>query len=188
MPTLAWSPYFDPFEGGFTIEVPTGWLVYGGIIRYEIEHPAILLCAEAPDHKTYFQLGTPEPTVYQTPTFGQPEAGRALRYQTGLDYARGYSRRAIAPQYPNLVVTVERERPDLTQGPWAAANPQCPHRGGEVRFTCTRSGEPAEGSAAADNYLVPTLPMFSGLWGIDFFAAMIVPLGRSKQSFHRSGI
>jgi hypothetical protein len=75
MPTLAWSPYFDPFEGGFTIEVPTGWLVDGGIIRYEIEHPAILLCAEAPDHKTYFQLGTPEPTVYQTPTFGQPESG-----------------------------------------------------------------------------------------------------------------
>ena len=57
------------------------------------------------------------------------------------------------------MITGQKARPDLAQGPWTKVNPQAHHDGGEATFTCQMGGAPAQGIVAAATYIyqIPAL-------------------------------
>jgi len=76
-------------------------------------------------------------------------------------------------------VTAQKERPDLTQGPWARANPDARHSGGEVSFTCRRGDTQMFGTVEAETYINPGPANIGGAtWTVDLLAGHFAPPGR----------
>jgi hypothetical protein len=138
----------------------------------------------SPDRRTYLMIGDQALTLFSPPVvtiFGQrmPEGGAVLDYLPGVAFARAYVARQITKLCADVVVTGQRERPDLAQGPWTRFNPQSRHDGGEVTFTCRHGTEEARGVVAADTYITPG----NALWGVDFLAGYITPPGGEDAAY-----
>ena len=52
MSEQGWIGFVDPYERAFSIDVAVGWLVFGGMIRFDPIHPTIYLRADSPDRRT----------------------------------------------------------------------------------------------------------------------------------------
>src|SRR5689334_8754058 len=61
---IEWTKFKDPSEGAFTIEVPAGWEVVGGLKRRSVNQPHPLLGVLSPDHLTKIVFGDPEAIAY----------------------------------------------------------------------------------------------------------------------------
>jgi hypothetical protein len=172
----SWTGFMDPNERGFSTQVPSDWWVSGGLVRHTALDPGIYMRLLSPDRRTYLMIGDPAITLFRpliVTIFAQrmPEGGAVLNYLPGVAFARAYVAREITKLCGNVVVTGQRERPDLAQGPWTRFNPQSRHDGGEVTFTCRHGTEQAHGIVTAATYMTPG----NALWGVDFLAGYITP-------------
>jgi hypothetical protein len=181
--SVQWTSFSDPNEQAFTAEVPAGWTVKGGLVRHTSTDPSILIRMVSPDRRSYLMIGDPGVTLWTTPAhsmFGRGPSGPATRaYLSGAEFARNYVDQSIPSVCANPVVTGQKARPDLAQGPWTKVNPQAHHDGGEATFTCQMGGAPAQGIVAAATYIYQMPGNFGGnLWTADFLAGVVAPPGR----------
>jgi hypothetical protein len=181
MRSLSWTTFVDPFENAFSIAVPVGWRVIGGMLRHSPidQNPCMRLIS--PDMRTTIILGDPQVRLYTTPQrslLGWPspaEGGAVRNYLSGMDFARDYVLGELAKAYDNVVLTGQKPRPDLAQGRHVEFNPTARHDGGEATFTCRQGGEAAVGFIGADTYIYGW-PMQSGvLWGVGFLGGFVAP-------------
>jgi hypothetical protein len=176
-----WTGFTDPNEQAFSMEVPSGWGVTGGLLRHTAIDPSIYLRVLSPDRRTYLLIGDPGITLFSTPVlsvFGQrpPEGATACDYLPGMAFARAYVAQAIATMCRDVTLTGQRERPDLARVPWTQFNPQARHDRGEVTFTCRHGGEQARGTVAAATHIYLTPGNMGGmLWSVDFLGGFIAP-------------
>lgn len=173
-----WTTFSDTREHAFTAEVPEGWQVEGGLFRHTPTDPNVVIRMMSPDHRTYLMVGDQNLTLYATPT-GGPPAPATSRYLPGADFARAYVEHAMPSQCSNVVVTGQKTRPDLAQGPWTKANPQARHDGGEATFTCELGDVPAHGMVAATTYIYVMPGNYGGnLWTADLLAGAVASADR----------
>jgi hypothetical protein len=101
-PALAWTQFEDPFEHAFSVQVPQGWTVRGGLFRmgYSDERP--MVDVQSPDGKIAVRIGDVAVPSYALPNPYHTREGEVYdlgaqaqlivaRYRTGPEFAVLYS-------------------------------------------------------------------------------------------------
>ena len=140
-----WVTFQDPIEKAFTIDVPKGWTVKGGLFRLGYSDYRPMVDLKSPDGQTNIRFGDVSIPTYAVPSqFHSQEGGvvdlgaqtqmTVARYRPGQEYAALYARprfkdacSALAPQAVSGVAPV----PDT---PDEAAVRQS--SGGEAAYSC----------------------------------------------------
>ena len=179
----SWTTFVDPFEHAFTITIPAGWRVTGGLLRHSPIDPNTCMRLVSPDMRTLIILGDPQMGIYLTPQpallgwLSSPPGPIPQRpYLSGVDYARAYVLETLAKTLDAVALIGQKPRPDLAQGRHTQFNPMARHDGGEATFTCQRGGEAAVGFIGVDTYIYGW-PMQGGvLWGVGLLLGFVAPL------------
>ncbi len=157
----------DPRETAFTIEVPAGWKVEGGLIRVSAVDPRGVWAVTSPDGSVKITGGDAQVPVHVVPnhtlafsgfregSWYSPGYGTRMlvrRFVDGASFAREYVAQRAGSVCADLSFTETRNRPDLAAGGSGTSF-------GDVSFTCTQNGRPMRGY-----YLAGT--KFTGMQGI----------------------
>jgi hypothetical protein len=176
---LQWTTYTEPAEQAYTTEVPRGWLVAGSIARRAFIGPALYLRLLSPDKQSFVVLGDPSLSIFTTPSNvglgGRAWQGQVVQpYVASIPFAQEYAMHTLSGLCEKLSIDASRARPDLTAGPWAAANSAARHDAGEVDFHCERNGVSVRGLVEVDNYIYPS-SVGGSIWAVDLLTAYFAP-------------
>ena len=97
---VSWTTFTDPNENAFTVDVPRGWKVVGGVIRKIPLWPSAVVRVLSPDRRSLIALGDPDSVPYHAPI----GAG---------DYVRQFTERAMSGACPGLSIVKVAELPDV---------------------------------------------------------------------------
>jgi hypothetical protein len=99
---MGWTSFLDPFEQAFSVEIPQGWKVHGGLFRmgFSDERPMVDLIS--PDGRINVRLGDVSIPTYTQPNPYHTREGETYdlgaqaqlvvaRYRTGPEFAVMYS-------------------------------------------------------------------------------------------------
>jgi len=121
---VAWQ---DPNEQAFTVEVPEGWKVTGGLIRRNAVDPRGCLQIASPEGDVVISSGDATVPTFTLPGFSQffPEGSdyspgygvvmKVMRYKPGTQFAAEYVQTRVGQPIGNIVITGSRDRPDVAQ-------------------------------------------------------------------------
>jgi hypothetical protein len=197
-PNVNWTQYTDPFEQAFSLQVPQGWTVQGGLFRmgYSDERPMVNL--KSPDGQVEIRFGDVSVPSYTPPNPYHTREGEIYdlgaqaqmvveHYRTGPEYAVMYAHSRFAhqcrnPQAPPSVT--EFSVPDVipVSGDQVSA--------GQIAYVCQTDS----GQKIALTY-VKTVRV-GQIWQVATLVSIMAPSGRlddarsialhSAQSFHLS--
>jgi hypothetical protein len=194
----------DPREHAFSLDVPTGWKVDGGLVRFESvdARPAVVMVS--PDGEIRVTAGDPEIPPFTEPSEGQQAAGSwyspsegvrlmTRRYATGLEFAREYALSRTAAGCSNVNFTEKRDRPDVSGAvdearSRAEAGAAMRMSAGEVAFSCARSGRPSSGYCFAGT-LRTEPPGGAAVWRVEMLYGYLAPserLGEAQAALERA--
>jgi hypothetical protein len=99
---LSWTPFQDPFERAFTVEVPQGWAVRGGLFRMGYSDYRPMVDLTSPDGSINVRIGDISIPTYTAPSQGHSREGEVIdlgaqaqlvvaRYRQGPEFAVRYS-------------------------------------------------------------------------------------------------
>ncbi|MFH0963146.1 MAG: hypothetical protein V2A58_03945 [Planctomycetota bacterium] len=179
---LSYAKWQDPVESAFTVELPKGWKIEGGLIRRSAVDPRVVFRATAPDETAVLFCGDAEVPAFTEPTPtlamagfvegstyspGYGEVWLVARYRTGEEFAREYVSGRIAPLFENLSVTGVKARPDVAQAIQAVygrfgGTPYTQLTCGEATFTCAKGGRALVGYCFAGTQI--TRISGTGIW------------------------
>jgi hypothetical protein len=148
--------WVDPQERSFSVEVPAGWRVEGGVHWLSEIDPQAFVRVQSPDGKVRLFLGDPDLLTRQVPNqwsrmqtgvsegkvFRTPTGGPALlqRFMTGAQYAKAHAAWRVCPQ---PVVVSSKDIPDVSRTLTQAIGEEARKWGatatanaGEIGFTC----------------------------------------------------
>ena len=186
-PGVSFTRFQDPNEGAFTVDVPAGWGVRGGIVRKSTVDVRTYLRMTSPDNRIVIASGDPDIGGFVVPTpptygmgglrEGQPYPGGAFmvsRYLPGPVFARNYVN-AIArlTAASNVQIRDVRERPDLNSRLSGIAQEQI--TAGEASFSCARNGRESAGYVLAGTKI--TTIAGSSMWWVTT-PGLVAPPGR----------
>lgn len=195
---ISWTQYQDPIEHAFTLDVPRGWTVKGGMFRFGYSDARLMVEMRSPDGKVEIQLGDSRVPVYVVPDRlhnreGEPydlgEQGQMViaKYHTGPEFAALYAQIRFHGECRN-------PQPDASAPEFVAPNPAPEEAGvkasstGQITYRCDSDGGPRVAFAyvKTDNY--------GALWAVPAIASYLVPpdevstardiLRHCAQSFH----
>ncbi len=187
-PPLAFVTFVDPKEQAFSVDVPKGWNVRGGLFRFASVDTRPTVELTSPDGKIRVTSGDAQIPTFTVPTQTLAWAGfregswyspgygvnmMLRRYLTGAQFAEEYVRSRVlaAAACSDGQITDRRDRRELAepinqlyQGLGAGVGAVRLDLG-EVRFTCTKNGERWQGYYLAGTLLVNSPA--GGLWHVD---------------------
>jgi len=97
---VSWATFTDPNEDAFTMDVPRGWKVVGGIVRKIPLWPSAVVRVLSPDRRTLIAVGDPDSVPYHAPI-------------AATDYVRRFAERAMSGACPGLSIVNVTELPDV---------------------------------------------------------------------------
>jgi len=191
----SFTRFRDPNEGAFSLDVPTGWRVQGGLIRKSTLDVRPYLSLDSPDGSTLIRGRDPSIGTFITPgqmlsvagltegmtyTPGYGNVWLISRYLPGPQFAQQYaSKLATDTQCSGAHLTAVEQRQDLTKSE-ATGMVQAQTIGGEATFTCTRNGLPCAGKVvAATTILLNSASADRAVWNVDYLASYITPQEQS---------
>ncbi|MGA9061818.1 MAG: hypothetical protein WB341_09150 [Terracidiphilus sp.] len=182
-----WTTFQDPYEKAFTVEVPQGWAVKGGLFRmgYSDERPMIDLTSS--DGKTNVRLGDVAIPSYTVPSPLHPTEGSIVdlgaqaqlviaKYRTGPEFAVLYAHVRFYKTCANPTAdtadvnfTIPDYLPDTSGG---AAQASSQSSTGRIAYTC--------GSGASQNiaFAAVRTTLAGGIWGAPTLGSFIAPTGQ----------
>ena len=166
---LNWVRYTDSAEGAFSIDVPVGWQVQGGMYRFGYFDVRWMMDVRSLDGKVILRIqdanvpgyslpgpGTgPEGTPYSRP---QQLQMMIARYRTGQSYAELYAKH----RFSRFCRTAKPRRPDwvpMTPPAWRD-DPGTEGTDGSVSYDCDTS----DGPRIASVYVHTTLNPTTSIW------------------------
>ena len=184
-PNISFKRFQDPAEDAFTVDVPAGWDVRGGIVRKSSVDVRTYLQMTSPGNEIAIALGDPEIGGFIVPTppvygmgglrEGQMYPGGSAmvsRYLPGPVFARGYipsvARRTGAT---SVQIRDVRERTDLNSRLSGIA--QQVITAGEASFSCTRNGRENAGYVLAGTQINTIAEM--SMWWVTTLVAWVAP-------------
>jgi len=156
----------DPFEKAFTVEVPAGWRVEGGLYRFASVDTRSALTLTSPARHIRITFGDKDLPTFTEPnpmlqwsgfregSLYSPGYGVTMlvkRYIAGPEFVRDYIPLKPARDCANLQFTESRPRPDADQAVnrlysrFATYGVTMEQRSGDASFTCTEDGKPMAG-------------------------------------------
>ncbi len=197
----AWTQFRDPKEGAFTIDVPQGWQVVGGLIRRSINQPHPVIGVLSPDKLTKIVVGDPSAIAYAEPTStlqslgfregqsytpkGEPEI--IMSYHSGQQWAEHLARNELQQDNcTSVAVTGSRVLPNTKM---TLPMPQGVERRdttGETLLTamCNRILYTAYGfsETGGDYYHGANGAIIAGAWTDDTSTVLLTPQGNGPEA------
>jgi len=209
---VSYVTWRDPNEGAFTLEVPQGWQVSGGLYRFHAVDVRPDVQIVSPDGGMFFRIGDQDVPPFTTPNSMLEMTGfhegswyssmgmtwMVRRYVSGLDFAREYLTQHLPDGCAEATIIEERDRADLS-GPindiYARYNlygSSMTMSMGEVTAQCQAGSETTYLYCFAGTKLAQTPPEL-GIWTVDYLvygqaradeqAAAMAILGRIANSY-----
>ena len=167
-----WQKYEDPLEQAFTLEVPRGWTVKGGMFRLGYSDHRMMIDMTSPDGKVNVRLGDVAIPTYFLPNqfhregeiydLGEQAQGRVERYRKGDEFARSYGKvrfahtcASLTPQSTTLPPIVKVDPPK------------------EARQSS--EGETTYGCGGRTAYIYAQTALMEGLWQVSSLASYVTP-------------
>ena len=158
---VSWT---DPREGAFSLQVPKGWSVEGGLIRRNALDPRAVLRIKSPDGAILLSGGDgeipgfvlPNPQwsrVFPEGSWYSPGAGiqwQVRRFTPALPFGEEWLQLRLQNLCTGLEIRDRRDRSDLAEqmDREAAGFRQfgrVTNSAGDIAFTCTEGGQPRQG-------------------------------------------
>lgn len=192
----AWTRFEDPLEKAYTLDVPQGWTVKGGLFRLGYSDERIMVDMRSTDGKISLRLGDVTIPTYFVPDqnhregdvydLGAQAQGTVARYRTGQEYAALYAQARFKSQCQGLT-------PQTVEGAAPAGGYLPPDNNksssGQVRYRCESN------SGARTAYVWAKTTQFGGLWQVQVASFLASPeqmplalrvIARAEQSFKLS--
>ena len=184
----SWRQFADPLERAFTIDVPAGWTVRGGLYRKGVLDPRIMVDVTSPDGRITYRIGDAGIPPYTIPTAmgmqlgfregapynpGGRVQGMIARYRNGPQFANLYAQTHYSKLCRNVAVKSMRPASPIMRVGMTSDN------AGEVVFSC-EAGGPMAGYVYAQSSLSGS--MRDGLWGIPVIFSFLAPQAQAKQA------
>lgn len=179
---LHWVRYTDSAEGAFSMEVPLGWQVLGGMYRFGYFDVRWLMDIRSLDGKVIIRINDPNVPPYVLPGPHSGPAGhpaiKPQMYQMMVDnyreaqgYAEGYAKHRFTSVCNSLTPRPSDWKPSLPQV-WQN-NAQSRETQATVTYDCATNDGPRIAMVFARNTLHPD----SGLWQVDPIISIIAVPG-----------
>lgn len=192
-PALARSPWVrftDPTEHAFSIDVPQGWTVRGGMVRRSIMQAHPIISVISPRGTTQFVLGNVDGWTYATTSpigrrlgfrEGTPYSPGAdnlimLDYRTGIQFARMIGHRI----FPRACQDVHEVNARVLSRPRWQRTPQglvATSSSGEVFYTCFKNGHRMDAYTYSETVMTGGTTRSGGIWNADLTDSFITPEG-----------
>ncbi|MBI4873651.1 MAG: hypothetical protein HY822_03345 [Acidobacteria bacterium] len=182
----------DPKERAFSIEVPRGWSVTGGMFRFAPVDTRAAVEIVSPDGRIRITTGDADLPTHTEPnqmlamtgfregSWYSPGYGVRMmvrRYVPGVNFAAEYAQRKIGARCAGLQLADQRDRPDVARQLGQAYSQSSlvaqQLTVGEVAFTCDGS---MRGVYLAGTELTRTSG--TGLWQVKHLAGYVAPAGQ----------
>jgi len=182
---VTWTSFQDPNEQAFTVEVPKGWTIKGGLFRVGYSDARYMVDMISPDGKTEVRLGDMAIPPYALPTPTHPPGDRvdlgaqaqltSAKYHTGQEFATAYAQTHFIRVCQKL-----DPQPSDANAPVKdyAAQPQGVERSttGQATYTCGGPG----GQRIAYAYARTNLN--SNIWNVSMLASFLAPTEAAPQA------
>jgi hypothetical protein len=169
---LNWVRYTDSSEGAFSIEVPVGWQVQGGMYRFGYFDVRWMMDIRSLDGKVILRIDDVNVPPYALPgphtgregqPYSKPQQFQMIvsNYREGQAYAELYGKR----RFSSVCKTLNSRQPDWTPGMPAAwkNDPGTKSSEGGVAYNCDTSDGPRIASVYVRTSVFPS----SGFWVVD---------------------
>ncbi len=192
---VAWT---DPMEGAFTVPVPRGWEVEGGMVRYHAVDVRPDVLVTSPDGEVTLRIGdsftptfvTPGPmltsTGFREGSWYSPDGLLRVmvnRYLPGAEFLSSFY---LPQRVENAQVTERTDLPELSREAlqlFAAAGIAARVHTGEVSFTASAGGGSRKGYALAQTLMVPLMGSpTDGNWFVTAFHGYLAPPEREAEA------
>jgi hypothetical protein len=193
---LEFQRWTDPAERSFSVEVPAGWHMSGGLRRAGTTSKLIEVVAQSPDGQIVrsgdvripYQFITPNETLARLGYGeGQLYPGTStliLSFMPALDFASNYYVRGyVAKICSNIQFTSQRDRPDYIQklGSQGLLLERNQYTAGEVIYTCELNGKPYVGYLFVETKALPTQGL-GDMWNVQRLDGFLAPADRATQA------
>lgn len=200
---LQYQKWQDPVEQAFTIEVPQGWQVSGGLVRRSAVDVTKSVQVVSPDRQIQLFIGDGNIPVYTEPnqilqmsgftegSWYSPGYGAqmmVMRYRPGVTFAAEYVQNRFARQYAQFQITGSRDLPDASQ----AINQIYQQNGvygvqqqlstGEVQFRCSDGGRQYNGYTFAGTALTSAPQYSTSIWQVDYLYGYLADSDRRVEA------
>ena len=158
-------PWPEPHERAYTMQVPEGWRISGGLTRIDVTHTRSGVEMLSPDGASTIRLGDarlPQCTVPGPGMASMPQAQSSMvlcPYQTGRQAGEAYLHRTLVREWglDQLKIVSIQDRPDLNadadRGP-AQFGLRVRNAFAQIQFQATRRGQPIQGVLLANTQMM----------------------------------
>lgn len=194
VPAIRYVRWQDPRENAFSIEVPAGWKVSGGMYRFAPVDVRACITMLSPDGLIRVAGGDSEIPTFSIPfspyfpegsdySPGYGVTMKVRRYVPGLAFAKEYVQTKVARGCSDLTFTEARDRPDAAKAineihaRLAATGIRVHLTTGEASFACKSAGRPMRGYyfAGTQSVTYPSAEGQGGIWQVQFLHGYIAP-------------
>jgi len=185
---LNWVSYTDTAEGAFSMEVPVGWQVLGGMYRFGYFDVRWMMDVRSLDGKIVIRVDDVNIPPYVLPgphtgrdgePYSKPQQFQMMvsTLRTGAAYAETYAKHRFESVCKTLTPRAPDWNPTLATA-WQPA-PNSQPNAGSVAYDCVSS----EGPRVALVYARTTLFPATGLWVVDPVISVIAAPGSAPQAY-----
>jgi hypothetical protein len=181
--SVRWTRFTDPREKAFTVDVPAGWTIRGGLFRMGFSDTRAMVDMQSPDGRIDVRLGDVAVPTYALPSPNHEREGEpydlgaqaqmvVARYRTGPEFVVLYSHARFHDLCRNprgepnaaqisLPDIVAGDRPDQTSS-------------GQITYRCDAAAAKGSAAGSAIAYAWVRASLYKSLWGVSplgsFFA------------------
>ncbi len=195
-PSIRYVRWQDPSENAFSMEVPEGWSVRGGIIRFAGVDVRGAWEIVSPDGRIRITGGDAELPYFTEPTqmlimTGFPEGSwyspgygvrlMVRRYIPGAAFAREYVMLRAPRWCSDVTITENRDLPEAVAAINAVFAQQAGFgvamslSAGEAMFTCAQQGRLMRGYCFAGTQRTQVAAIGGGIWNAQYLATVLAP-------------
>lgn len=179
-----WTTFQDPIEKAFTVDIPQGWTVKGGLFRLGYSDARAMVDAQSPDGKIDVRLGDVAIPVYFVPNRLHPREGenydlgaqaqmRVADYRSGPSFAPLYATARFRNVCPDLHL-------ELTDSPLSMADYQ-PEQIAPMKKSSGQATYDCGGKTAA---VYSTTELYNGFWTVSTLGSLLA--SRDQAAFART--
>jgi hypothetical protein len=182
-----WTPYREPSENAFNVEVPKGWQVQSGTARRTASSAAPWLRATSVDGETTIFTGDPSVPKFLVPNKFSGPVGKSVtgpggptvvsKFQTGQEFASTYGAHMLPVGCENVQLIRSQDEPEVHQHMLERSPGMTAHTtAGSAMFSYELHGKKEVAEIVAQTMLVGMLWNVFDLYGFQTTA------GNEKQA------
>jgi hypothetical protein len=179
----AWVTVVDPQEKAFSIDVPQGWKVNGGMFRFGLIDARPFVDMTSPDGRISVRVGDVTIPSYNTPNpmlhSLHAEGPHVAPYATGDEFATRYGLARFSSMCRGVQVTKAGPLPPKYG---RAAQGRVRVTAGAAGFTCMANGSPMVGFVYSETMLVQAAGPVASSWYVIALGSVLAPMAQGQMA------